>query len=158
MRAVADVSALRIAVASAVAEGERFWSAIGHIGLETRRPRGRAVMNTASLVLLVPLALAAWVAWQRGARRPAALLAGFALLPGYAFLISLAWPVAVVLLGLAAVLTWQRLARTSSIVHALVGRGAAARPGSPRAWTSPAGPGRWRCWRWPPRSGPRWPS
>jgi hypothetical protein len=34
VRAVADVSALRIAVAGAVAEGERFWSAIGHIGLE----------------------------------------------------------------------------------------------------------------------------
>jgi hypothetical protein len=34
VRAVAEVSGLRIAVASAVAEGERFWSAIGHIGLE----------------------------------------------------------------------------------------------------------------------------
>ena len=32
-RAVADVLALRIALASAVGEGERFWSAIGHIGL-----------------------------------------------------------------------------------------------------------------------------
>jgi hypothetical protein len=79
-------------------------------------------MNTASLVLLVPLALAAWVAWQRGARRPAALLVGFSLLPSYAFLISLAWPVAVVLLGFCAVLTWQRLARTSSIVTRWSGR------------------------------------
>lgn len=40
MRAVGDVSALRIAVASAVAEGERFWSAIGHIGLELDDPGG----------------------------------------------------------------------------------------------------------------------
>jgi hypothetical protein len=40
VRAVADVSALRIAVASAVAEGERFWSAIGHIGLEIDDPEG----------------------------------------------------------------------------------------------------------------------
>jgi hypothetical protein len=40
VRAVADVSALRIAVASAVAEGERFWMAICHIGLEINDPAG----------------------------------------------------------------------------------------------------------------------
>ncbi|GAA4820933.1 hypothetical protein GCM10023201_03090 [Actinomycetospora corticicola] len=34
VRAVADVASLRIAVTSALAEGERFWSSIGHIGLE----------------------------------------------------------------------------------------------------------------------------
>jgi hypothetical protein len=38
VRAVAEVSALRIAVAGAVGEGERFWSAIGHIGLELDDP------------------------------------------------------------------------------------------------------------------------
>jgi hypothetical protein len=37
---VADLSALRIAVASAVTEGERFWSAVGHIGLELDGPEG----------------------------------------------------------------------------------------------------------------------
>jgi hypothetical protein len=79
-------------------------------------------MNTESLVLLIPLAVAAWVAWCRGARRPALLLAGTALLPGYAFVSSLVWPVAVVLLGLAAVVVWQRLARTSSIVQRWSGR------------------------------------
>lgn len=42
VRAVADVAALRIAVASAVAEGERFWSAIGHIGLEINPEEGRS--------------------------------------------------------------------------------------------------------------------
>lgn len=47
VRAVADVSALHIAVTSAVAEGQRFWSAIGHIGhighigLEITDPKGR---------------------------------------------------------------------------------------------------------------------
>ncbi|MCD2197686.1 TraM recognition domain-containing protein [Actinomycetospora endophytica] len=79
-------------------------------------------MNTASLILLVPLGLATWVAWQRGARRPAALLAGSALLPGYAFLSSLVWPVALLLVALVAVLVWQRLARTSSIVARWSGR------------------------------------
>ena len=47
-------------------------------------------MNVESLILLVPLVLAAGVMWRRGARRPAAVCGGCALLPGYAFLTSLA--------------------------------------------------------------------
>ncbi|GAA4820927.1 hypothetical protein GCM10023201_03080 [Actinomycetospora corticicola] len=79
-------------------------------------------MNTASLVLLVPLALAAWVAFRRGARRPAALLGAAAALPGYAFLTSLTWPFVLLLMGLGGLLAWQRLARTSSIVSRWSGR------------------------------------
>ncbi|MCD2197685.1 hypothetical protein LQ327_30370 [Actinomycetospora endophytica] len=40
VRATGALSALRIALATAVAEGERFWSAIGHIGLEINDPEG----------------------------------------------------------------------------------------------------------------------
>lgn len=33
-RAMAEASSLRVALATAVCDGERFWSAIGHVGLE----------------------------------------------------------------------------------------------------------------------------
>ena len=34
VRAVGEVTALRVSLTGAVAEGERFWSAVGHIGLD----------------------------------------------------------------------------------------------------------------------------
>ena len=34
VRAVGEVTALRVSLSGAVAEGERFWSAVGHIGLD----------------------------------------------------------------------------------------------------------------------------
>lgn len=39
-RAVADLAGLRVALGSAVAEGERFWSAVGHIGVELDESEG----------------------------------------------------------------------------------------------------------------------
>jgi hypothetical protein len=47
-RAVAEATGLRINLAAAVADGERFWSAVGHIGLDL--PPDDAPLNSATAV------------------------------------------------------------------------------------------------------------
>jgi type IV secretory pathway TraG/TraD family ATPase VirD4 len=74
------------------------------------------VVNLASLFLLIPLVVGAGIAWRRGARRAAAGMAAFALLPAMTFVASLAWPGVLIVIVLAVVLVWHRWARSSAIV------------------------------------------
>lgn len=73
-------------------------------------------MNLSALIFLVLLIGAAAIAWQRGTRSYAVGFAALAVLPGWAFATSLAWPVLVIVGVLLAGAAWHRWARTSATV------------------------------------------
>ncbi|WP_252443954.1 type IV secretory system conjugative DNA transfer family protein [Pseudonocardia humida] len=70
----------------------------------------------ALLVVLLVLLVVAGVMWRRGARLIATALAVLALLPGWALLQRLSWPVLVFAAVVAAVAVWLRWGRTAATV------------------------------------------
>jgi len=68
------------------------------------------------VMLLAVLVAAAWIAWRRGARVIAAVIALFALLPTMTLLRELPWPAYLVLVAALVGFGWHRHARSAGVV------------------------------------------
>ena len=73
-------------------------------------------MINVSRLFLAVLVAAAWIAWRRGARVIAAVIALFALLPTLTLLRELPWPAYVVLVAALVGFGWHRHARSAGVV------------------------------------------
>ena len=67
-------------------------------------------------LFLAVLVAAAWIAWRRGARVIAAVIALFALLPTLTLLREVPWPACVVLVAGLVGFGWHRHARSAGVV------------------------------------------